>query len=173
MSAMVYVSIGSNVEAEKNIRLAVAAIRQAFGELVLSPVYESAAVGFDGDDFLNLVTGFETTWLVSEVVSQLHMIEDDLGRDRTQARFSKRPIDLDILLYDDLVLDVTGIQIPRHEIMQSPYVLKPLSDIAPNLRHPLIKQSYETLWLNMAPDALRLDRYDMGLLEPQGISSCG
>ncbi|TDJ28342.1 MAG: 2-amino-4-hydroxy-6-hydroxymethyldihydropteridine diphosphokinase [Gammaproteobacteria bacterium] len=163
MSAMVYVSLGSNVQRDRNIRLAVKEMRTAFGNLSLSPVYESASVGFDGSDFLNLVAGFETNNEVHEVVQELRVIEDRLGRDRSQPRFSPRPIDLDILTYDGLIIDEPGIQIPREEILQNAFVLKPLCDIAPDSVHPLVKQDYQALWLAMASDAPRLELYELSL----------
>ncbi len=163
MSATVYVSLGSNVERDRNIRLAIKEMRTTFGDLRLSPVYESASVGFDGSDFLNLATGFETESDVRDVVEELRAIEERLGRDRTQARFSPRPIDLDILTYDNLVMDKPGIQIPRHEILQNAFVLKPLCDIAPDTLHPVVKQDYQSLWLAMSPKAPRLDIYDLVL----------
>lgn len=152
----VYVGIGSNVDAEHNVRLALKELRVAFGELEQSPVYQSAAVGFDGDDFLNLVVKFDTRLDIVEVVSQLRAVEDTLGRDRTQPRFSKRPIDLDILLFSDLVMNEPGIQIPRYEIMESAFVLKPLCDLSPSLLHPLQNKSYLDLWKSMAPNAQHL-----------------
>jgi 2-amino-4-hydroxy-6-hydroxymethyldihydropteridine diphosphokinase len=163
MSTTVYVSLGSNVGRDRNIVLAIKEMRSAFGDLRLSPVYESASVGFDGSDFLNLVTGFQTESDVHQVVQELRAIEDRLGRDRTQPRFSPRPIDLDILTYDDLVMDEQGLQIPRQEILQNAFVIKPLCDIAPETLHPLVKKDYQTLWLAMAPDAPRLDIYDLAL----------
>lgn len=163
MSVTVYVSLGSNVQRDRNIRLAVKEMRTAFGNLRLSPVYESASVGFDGSDFLNLVAGFETNNEVHEVVQELRVIEDRLGRDRSQPRFSPRPIDLDILTYDGLIIDEPGIQIPREEILQNAFVLKPLCDIAPDGVHPLVKQDYQALWLAMASDAPRLEVYELSL----------
>jgi 2-amino-4-hydroxy-6-hydroxymethyldihydropteridine diphosphokinase len=153
----VFIGVGSNVDARHNIRLALEAMNAAFDKLEQSPVYQSAAVGFDGDDFLNLAVKFETSLDVRSVVSQLRAIEDSLGRDRSQPRFSKRPIDLDILLYDDLTINESGIQVPRDEILESAFVLKPLCDLSPYLLHPLRKQSYLELWQAMAPDAPRLD----------------
>lgn len=153
----VYVSIGSNVDRETNIHKAVAIMRDVFGGMRLSPVYQSAAVGFDGDDFLNLVAGFETDNPVSEVVADMHQIEDDLGRDRSQPRFSTRSIDLDILLYDYLILDQAGISIPRKEILHSAHVLKPLQDLIATNLHPVTGQNYGQLWLDMANQAPRLD----------------
>lgn len=163
MTGAVYISLGSNVDAERNIRSAVGAMREAFGELCLSPVYQSAAVGFNGDDFLNLVAGFDTEQPVELVIDNLHQIEDDLGRDRTQPRFSSRPIDLDILLYGFLVINRPGIRIPRQEILRSAHVLKPLQDLIPDTLHPVSGQSYGELWRELSVRAPRLDVVELVL----------
>ena len=163
MKSIVYVGLGSNVEREKNIRLAIAGMRQNFGTLRLSPVYESEAIGFDGDDFLNLVAEFETDTDVRDVVRVLRKIEDQQGRDRSQPRFSPRSIDLDILTYDELEMDEEGIQIPRHEILVNAFVLRPLQDIAPNILHPLAKKSYRELWQAMAPTAVQTKIFNLRL----------
>ena len=163
MNARVYVSLGSNSDREARIRLAVAALRQQFGEIELSPVYDSAAVGFDGSDFLNLVAGINTSLEVEAVVVIFHAIEDKLGRDRSLPKFASRPIDLDILTYDDLILDVPGIRVPRPEILENAFVLKPLQDIAPQRLHPVTGQSYAELWRYMAPNAPRLNLFPMEL----------
>ena len=109
MSVPVYISIGSNVDPEDNIRIAINAMREVFGNLRLSPIYQSAAVGFEGDDFLNLVAGFDTEKPVEQVFDEARQIEDKQGRDRTQPRFSARSIDLDILLYDSQVINLPGL----------------------------------------------------------------
>ncbi len=163
MSARVYVGLGSNVDRENNILLAVREVRKVFGELELSPVYESAAVGFDGSDFLNLVAGFNTERDVDKVVKALREIEDGLGRDRSQPRFSPRRIDLDILTYGELELDQPGIQIPRHEILQNAFVLRPLQDIAAGVIHPVLKQSYGELWVEMEPNAVATELFELTL----------
>ena len=163
MKSIVYVGLGSNVEREKNIRLAIAGMRQNFGTLRLSPVYESEAIGFDGDDFLNLVAEFETDTDVRDVVRVLRKIEDQQGRDRSQPRFSPRSIDLDILTYDELEMDEDGIQIPRYEILVNAFVLRPLQDIAPSILHPLAKKSYRELWQAMAPTAVQTKIFNLRL----------
>jgi 2-amino-4-hydroxy-6-hydroxymethyldihydropteridine diphosphokinase len=161
MNARAYVSLGSNVDREARIRLAVAALREQFGEIELSPVYDSAAVGFDGSNFLNLVAGIDTGLEVEAVAAIFRTIEDQLGRDRSLPKFASRPIDLDILTYDDLILDVPGIRIPRPEILENAFVLKPLQDIAAQQIHPETGESYAKLWQRMAPNAPRLDVYLM------------
>jgi 2-amino-4-hydroxy-6-hydroxymethyldihydropteridine diphosphokinase len=118
-------------------------------------------VGFDGSDFLNLVAGVDTGLEVEAVAANFHSIEDQLGRDRSQPRFASRPIDLDILTYDDLILDVPGIRVPRPEILENAFVLKPLQDIAPQRLHPETGESYAELWQRMAPTAPRLDLFPL------------
>ena len=155
--ARVYVGIGSNTERETRIREAVAELRKRFGAVQISPVYDSEAVGFDGSNFLNLVAGFDTSFDAETVVAAFHDIEDGLGRDRSLPKFASRPIDLDILLYDDLILEAPGIRIPRTEILESAFVLKPLQDIAPQRLHPETGQSYASHWQTMAPNAPQLE----------------
>lgn len=163
MMARVYVSLGSNVDREMRIRQAVEALRRTFGDIELSTVYDSAAVGFDGSNFLNLVAGFDCELEVDEVAAIFHDIEDRLGRDRGLPRFANRAIDLDILLYDDLVMDAQGIRIPRPDILVNAFVLRPLQDIAPDLRHPQTGESYADLWRQMAPTAPRLQAFALDL----------
>lgn len=142
----VYISIGSNIEPAKNVRLAVTALHEYFGELKISSVYESEAVGFEGDNFYNLVVGLNTDLDVNEVNRLLHEIEDRYGRERTGPRFSARTIDLDLLLYDDLVMSEGKLVLPREEILQNAFVLWPLAEIAPDVVHPLEKASMSELW---------------------------
>lgn len=142
----VYVSIGSNIEREENIRAGVAELRHCFGELLLSSVYESEAVGFAGDPFYNMVAGFDTSETVGSVVRLLRTIEERHGRVRQGPRFSSRTLDIDLLLYGELVLAEGKLQLPRDEITKNAFVLWPLAEIAPEALHPLLKQSYGELW---------------------------
>ena len=146
--AKIYISIGSNIEAEKNIRLAVSALQEHYGKLILSSVYESEAVGFEGDNFLNLVAGVNTDEDVHTVVNVLRKIEDENGRDRSGPRFSPRTVDLDLLLYDDLVMNEDGLELPRDEITKNAFVLLPLEEIAPQLIHPVSGDTMCDHWMN-------------------------
>jgi 2-amino-4-hydroxy-6-hydroxymethyldihydropteridine diphosphokinase len=161
--ARVYVSIGSNVDRESRIRQSVVALREQFGDLELSPVYDSAAVGFDGSNFLNLVVGFDSTLPVAAVASAFRDVEQGLGRDRSLPKFASRSIDLDILLYDDLILNVAGVHVPRPEILVNAFVLKPLQDIAPMRLHPETGQTFGDLWQAMAPNAPKLELFPLSL----------
>ena len=142
----VCVSIGSNIERERNISIAITMLRERFTSLQASPVYESEPVGFQGARFYNLVTCFDTDESPDTVVDFLRMIEDQCGRDREAPRFSSRTVDLDLLLYGDLVSAKDSLSIPRPEILSEAYVLKPLVDVAGGLQHPVRKRSYADLW---------------------------
>jgi 2-amino-4-hydroxy-6-hydroxymethyldihydropteridine diphosphokinase len=142
----VWLSIGSNLQREKHVRGAVRALRDAFGELTLSRVYESEAVGFDGDPFFNLVAGFKTELPVTEVVEQLHAIEAAHGRQRGEKKFASRTLDIDLLLYGDLVLQQGGLELPRDEITRYSFVLLPLSEVAGEERHPVSGKTFRELW---------------------------
>lgn len=144
--AIIYISLGSNINRAKNTRAGVKALKQAFGQLTLSAVYESEAVGFDGDAFYNMVISCEVSTPVHETNQVLRDIEDANGRDRSGPKFSSRTLDLDLLLYDDLQLNEKGLKLPRDEILKNAFVLWPLSEIAPNLKHPEILTSYASMW---------------------------
>lgn len=141
-----YVSIGSNINRENNIRAAVDALRQHYGPLTISQVFESESVGFQGDNFYNLVVGFDTDESPHAIAHTLHGIEQTCGRKRGGSRFSDRTLDLDLLLYDDLVADEPGLQVPRDDILNYAFVLQPLAEIAPHLRHPVLGKCYAELW---------------------------
>ena len=132
----VYIGIGSNVDRENSIRGAVRELTALYGRLALSPVYESQAHGFDGDNFYNLVAGFDTKESIEHVKETLSRIESRFGRTRGENRFSARTLDLDLLLYDDIVRHDSQVTLPHPDIRRYAFVLCPLADIAPDLRHP-------------------------------------
>ena len=148
--ARAYVSIGSNVEPESNVRRAVAALRARFGEVQLSPVYQTPAEGFVGPDFYNLVAAFATDETPSAVAATLSTIEQQQGRVRHGDGLHGRTLDLDLLLYDDLVLTGAGLTLPREDILRYAFVLKPLADITPEARHPVDGRCYRELWQNLS-----------------------
>ncbi len=144
--AGVYISLGSNIDREALTRAGVAALRRHFGDLLLSSVYESEAVGFEGDSFYNMVIALQTDDDVRTVSQVLRQIEDEHGRDRSGPRFSSRTLDLDLLLYDDLIISEPALQIPRDEILQRAFVLWPLAEVAAERVHPVVKKTYGALW---------------------------
>ena len=141
-----YISIGSNIDKDKNILASLQALEHHFGELTVSSIYESESVGFTGDTFYNLVVGFNSELGVKEVAKQLRQIELDNGRTRNSQKFSPRTLDLDLILYDDLIINDGRLQIPRDEIERYAFVLEPLAEIAPALKHPITHISYAELW---------------------------
>ena len=145
--AQIFISLGSNVDRERYVIDGLNALTQAFGELTVSSLFESEAVGFEGDAFYNLVVGIDTSDNIELVVKKLRVIEYAHGRSQNAKKFSSRTLDLDLLLYDDLILQQPA-QIPRNEIGTNAFVLWPLSEIAGELIHPLLKQSYCQLWQN-------------------------
>jgi 2-amino-4-hydroxy-6-hydroxymethyldihydropteridine diphosphokinase len=144
--ARVYVSIGSNIERECNIRAGVDDLRRHYGVLTLSSVYESAAVGFSGANFYNLAAGFDTDEDVRTVAHTLRQIEERHGRVRSGPRFSSRTLDIDLLLYDGLILTEPGVVVPRDEITKNAFVLGPLAEIASEVEHPVLKLRFRELW---------------------------
>lgn len=141
----VFVGIGSNVEPEARVRQALRGLRAHFGDLNISPVYRNPAVGFQGDDFLNLVVAFESEQTPARVHTALNEIERQCGRIRGGPRFAPRTLDLDLLLYGDLIAGLP-VRLPRPEILQYAYVLKPLAELAPERRHPLTGRSFAEHW---------------------------
>ena len=154
--ARVYVSIGSNIDQERNILACLDALSSAFGELMLSPVYESEAVGFEGENFYNLVAGFDTTMPVGELSRFLRRIESDNGRRREGPKYSSRTLDIDILTYDDLAGEVDGVELPRDEILENAFVLLPLVDVAPDLVHPVTGKTCRQIWQSFELDGQKL-----------------
>lgn len=148
----VYISIGSNIERYRHVTAALNALEAWFGELVISPVYESESVGFEGSDFLNLVVGIETDLTVGELSRRFKQLEADNGRTGSAPKFSPRTLDLDILTYDDATGAVDGIDLPRAEILKNAFVLRPLADIAGDERHPVCGQPYRQLWQSYQRD---------------------
>ena len=163
----VWVSIGSNIEREKHVRAALAALRARFGELIVSPVYETPAEGFAGDPFYNLVAGFDTELTPTQLHEALREIEAANGRVRGAEKFSARTLDIDALTYGDSVTDEGGKVLPRDEILKYAFVLKPLMDVAGQQRHPELGVSYAELWARFDGAGAGLRQLDLKLTDEQ------
>ena len=141
-----YLSLGSNLDAEKNLRVALDELHARFGAVQVSPVYKFPAVGFDGPDFLNLAVIVDTDLDAPALNDWLHALEDRSGRRRDVPRFSSRTLDIDIVLFGDAVLCGAGnLQVPRDE-QRHAFVLKPLADVAPDAVHPVSHKTIAQLW---------------------------
>lgn len=147
-------SLGSNLDPERHLRAAIEALRARFGELTLSAIYRFPAVGYDGPDFLNAAAVLRTDLSPQALNAWLHALEDAHGRDRSGSRYSDRTLDIDIVLYDDLVVEDAGnpgtgtgqaLRIPRDELRHA-FVLRPLAEIAPDAVHPLERRTIGELW---------------------------
>lgn len=144
--ALIYLSLGSNIERRLNIGAALDALSESFGELVISSVYESEAVGFEGDSFYNLVVGITSEMPVGEISRTLKYIEDTNGRDRSGPKFGPRNLDIDILTVDGVAGQIDSIALPRDEVLKNAFVLLPLAEVAPETLHPVTQKSYRDHW---------------------------
>ena len=144
--ALIYLSLGSNIEPQRHICAALDALVEQFGELQISTVYESESVGFEGENFFNLVVGIYSDLGVGEISVILKAIENSNGRDRRQPRFSSRSLDIDILTVDDLPGVFDGVTLPRDEVLKNAFVLQPLAQLAPHKVHPVTGQSFAQHW---------------------------
>lgn len=147
-----FVSVGSNVEKERSIATGLNSLRETFGKLQISPIYETAAVGFAGENFYNLVVSFETDLSVHEIFETLRELEFKHGRSKNSQKFSPRTLDLDLLLYDDEIIEDETLKLPREDIEKYLFVLQPLADIAPDLRHPVFKRTYAEMLASLSTD---------------------
>lgn len=157
--ADVFLSIGSNIDPEENLRLAVRELRRRFGDLDLSPVYRSPPVGFDGDDFLNVVTRLVTDAPPDRIQQELAEIHELAGRCRDAGRFTPRTLDIDLLLYDQLISERPEPALPRSDVLQYGFVLKPLSELAPRYRHPLTGKTLAEHWRQFEGSGHPLSRH--------------
>ncbi len=159
----VYVGIGSNVEAERHLRAGLTDLSAAYGVLRLSAVYRNPAVGFSGEDFLNLVAAFATDASLETVIRQLADIEYAHGRDPDAPRCSPRTLDIDLLLYGDRVVDSPGIRLPRPEILEQAYVLRPLVELAGELTCPETGRTYADHWAGFGAKSHPMERVELPL----------
>lgn len=154
----VYLGLGSNIDPQKNLGFALVELGKRFGKLETSSVYRSTAYGFDGDDFLNLVICLDTELPPIEVHAQLEQIHRAAGRDQAARGYSPRSLDIDLLLYDDLILDEPPIRLPRLDVLKFSFVLGPLVEIAPELVHPETNRSLQDHWDQFDADSHPITR---------------
>lgn len=154
----VYVAAGSNVAPERNLKLAVTALAREYPGSRFSPWYRNRAAGFEGDDFINLVVGFDTTLGPAALLERLHVIEAQCGRERDSPRWAPRSMDLDLLLYGELVCVGPPLTLPRPDLLKRAYMLGPLADLAPDLKHPTVGKTIGELWRDFDRGAHPLER---------------
>jgi len=142
----VFVAAGSNVEPEKNLARACAEIAHTWPDAHFSRAYRNVAVGFEGPDFINLVIGFSAAQPLHSVIEKLRGIETNCGRPRYAPKWASRTMDLDVLLFGDLVEKTTDYTLPRPDLLKRPYMLGPLAEIAADVVHPTERRTIGELW---------------------------
>jgi 2-amino-4-hydroxy-6-hydroxymethyldihydropteridine diphosphokinase len=158
----VYLGIGSNANREANIKSAIEDLQILFGSLVMSRVYESEAVGFEGENFLNMVVGVDTTMSIETLSHSLRSIEHKYGRAVRGKEQGSITLDLDILTYSNVVGCSFGIELPRSEITTNAFVLKPLAEVAPGVKHPALNKCYQEIWERFDKSAQNLWPIEFG-----------
>ncbi|MEX0941342.1 MAG: 2-amino-4-hydroxy-6-hydroxymethyldihydropteridine diphosphokinase [Pseudomonadales bacterium] len=146
MTHLCYLGLGSNINPDTNIRCGLDELARAFHLNAVSRVYQSEAVGFKGDAFLNLVVSISTTLDLEALSIRLREIEYDYGRPVDCTKFSPRTLDIDLLTYDNLAGCMAGITLPRPETIINAFVLCPFVDIAPELVLPGQSMTLAELW---------------------------
>ena len=144
--ARVYLGLGSNINPLDNLRIGIQELRSRYGELKLSGIYESAALGFDAANFLNMVVGLESDVPPGDLQKHAELIHDLTGRDRESGRFTSRPLDIDLLLYGDQIVDEPGLKLPRCDVLNYNFVLRPLAELDPGLIHPVTGKTMQEHW---------------------------
>ncbi len=144
--ARAFLGLGSNIERDRYLRAGLDALQRHYGELALSSVYDCPAIGFDGQPFLNMVVELHCQCSVGELARTLRYIEHEHGRAPHAARYSARQLDIDVLLFDALAGEVGGIVLPRAEILENAFVLRPLAELAPDAQHPVTGHTFAEHW---------------------------
>ncbi|WXU00402.1 MAG: hypothetical protein Ctma_1117 [Catillopecten margaritatus gill symbiont] len=155
----IHINIGSNENRRHNIAQAIESLRMNFFKIECSDIFESASAGFEGDDFYNVGVNATTDLSVVDVISVLHNIEDKQGRDRSQPKFSNRGVDLDLVLYDEVIDEAHNL--PRDDILKYNFVLAPLAQLNVEGVHPIEKKNYAQLNATM----IDLKSYNIDILK--------
>ena len=145
---IVFLGIGTNLGSrEINLKKAIESIGEFIGPVIKSSsIYETEPWGFQSnEEFLNQVVMVKTDLNPSGLLGRILMIESTLGRVRGEKRYESRLIDIDILLYEDIIVDEESLKIPHPLMHQRRFVLVPLCELAPDLIHPVLKKTVADL----------------------------
>jgi deoxyguanosine kinase len=164
----VYIALGSNKgDRIKHLQDAIDLVFRQIGSIhIISRIYNSQAVGFAGEDFLNCCSIVETTLSAEDTMKALLSIETQLGRARTpNTGYESRTIDLDMLFFDDLVMDIKLLRVPHLKMRERKFVLQPLNDIAGAIKHPTLKKTVSEL-LESCKDTSVIEPFHIWLKNP-------
>jgi 2-amino-4-hydroxy-6-hydroxymethyldihydropteridine diphosphokinase len=158
-----FVAIGGNIEPERRVPQAAGELRRRFPGMRFSRCYRNPAYGFAGADFYNAVAEADTALPLSAVQAQLQEVEALCGRSRSDAKWAARAMDLDLLLFGDLVLKTERCELPRPDLLRRAYMLAPLAELAPQQRHPLTARTLSEHWRELAAQPHELALLDLDL----------
>lgn len=161
----VFLGIGSNIEPEAHLRLAVEELRRRFGDVRFSSVYRGPAIGFEGPDFLNMVAELRTTHPVRRILAEIGAIHRIAKRERNGAKLQSRTLDIDLLLYDGLIVEEPDAELPRPDILEYAFVLRPLAELAPDFTHPVTGRTLGDHWRAFDAVAQPLDPVELNFGE--------
>lgn len=149
---LVVLGLGSNLQPQQHLTAALQQLCAQFMHVEISPIYETSAVGFAGPNFWNLIVGIKTELPLEPLKDCLRTIEYTLGRPAQAAKWADRCIDIDILIFGDLVgLSCVG-KLPRADILKYAHVLAPLADLYPQLCHCETGKPFAQLWREFGGD---------------------
>ena len=146
--AQVYLLLGGNQGDRDDVfRSARMLLAEQIGcATTYSAVYETEPWGFESDElFWNQVLIAETTLTPSECLKAIHVIEQQLGRERKTQQYCSRPMDIDILFYDDRIIDTAELIVPHPRMHERRFALQPLAELVPDMEHPLLRKSISRL----------------------------
>ncbi len=161
--ARVYIAIGGNVEPERWFPVAARELKRRYPGVRFSSCYRNPAFGFEGADFLNAVAGFDTARSPEEVLSDCHEVEAICGRRRDDPKWAPRVMDVDLLLHGETIAETPTYRLPRPDLLQRCYMLGPLAEIAPEVRHPVTGRTIGEHWRELARAPHSLERIAMSL----------
>lgn len=156
-----YVAAGSNVRPRESLTRALGILGREFPGLRTSQAYSNPAVGFTGDDFVNLVIAFPAELPVAELIDRLKAVEIECGREPGAPKWGPRTLDLDLLLYGDHVGRIAGRTLPHPDLVTRAWVLGPLAEFAPELVHPVLGETFGAMWRRFDRSAHPLNPYSL------------
>ena len=154
--AAAFIGVGSNIDPQRHIPDALRALRSRFGPIACSPAYRSPPLGFEGEDFINCAVRLHSGLGAAQLVACLKDLESKAGRRAGRSAPGSRELDLDLLLYGDRVIDREGIRLPRPDVLEYAFVLRPLADLAPGLVHPQTGRTLAWHWRHFTGEPVAL-----------------